>query len=81
MVTSVLISTPLKPSDLTVQSLPFAYLAVQFSLNDNQQHQVQLYSDTSGGEYTPISASDNSMSILIECPQQNGSVVGTLVKT
>ena len=41
---------PRKPSDLTRQSLPFAYMAVAFDTLNDQQHAVQLYSDISGGE-------------------------------
>lgn len=39
-----------QPSDLVQQSLPFSYMALEFSSLDGQPHEVELYSDISAGE-------------------------------
>ena len=39
----------LQPSDLVKQSLPFSYFFVEAASNDNQFHNVELYSDISAG--------------------------------
>ncbi|KAH9913166.1 uncharacterized protein B0H18DRAFT_941756 [Fomitopsis serialis] len=40
--------SPIDPSDLLRQSLPFAYAALDFTSTDNQPHDIQLYSDITG---------------------------------
>ncbi|KAF9653386.1 DUF1793-domain-containing protein [Thelephora ganbajun] len=40
--------SPVEPTDLVNQSIPFSYLAVEVSSNDAKPHQVQLYTDISG---------------------------------
>ncbi|KAI0088041.1 hypothetical protein BDY19DRAFT_1057674 [Irpex rosettiformis] len=39
--------SPIEPSDLVAQSLPFSYMSVQVKSNDGQSHSVQVYSDIS----------------------------------
>ena len=39
-----------QPDDWVLQSLPFVYLAIDVTSTDGQPHNVQLYSDVSGGE-------------------------------
>lgn len=48
--TPALLTVPYQPSDWVQQSLPFSYVAVDFSATDNQAHDVQLYSDISAGK-------------------------------
>ena len=38
-----------QPADLVNQSIPFSYLAVEVASNDGNVHQVQLYTDVTGG--------------------------------
>ena len=40
----------LKPMDLTRQSLPFVYMTMDLTSNDGQSHDVQVYSDVTGGK-------------------------------
>jgi hypothetical protein len=42
--------SPIEPNDFMRMSLPFTYLTVVASPNDGQQHNVQIYSDLSGGK-------------------------------
>ncbi|KAK0481511.1 hypothetical protein IW261DRAFT_1606804 [Armillaria novae-zelandiae] len=37
--------SPIEPSDLVLQSLPFSYVYVDVESNDGQEHSIQLYSD------------------------------------
>ncbi|KAI0341899.1 hypothetical protein BDW22DRAFT_1484797 [Trametopsis cervina] len=39
--------SPIEPSDLAAQSLPFSYMSLQARTNDGQSHSVQVYSDIS----------------------------------
>jgi hypothetical protein len=41
--------SPIEPNDFMRMSLPFSYLSVVAYPNDGQQHNVQIYSDLSGG--------------------------------
>ena len=41
--------TRTQPTDLVNQSIPFSYLSVEVASNDGRPHQVQLYTDISGG--------------------------------
>ncbi|CCM06728.1 uncharacterized protein FIBRA_09022 [Fibroporia radiculosa] len=41
--------SPVEPSDLVNQSLPFSYFAVSAQSVDDKSHEVQVYSDISGG--------------------------------
>ena len=36
-----------QPTDLVNQSIPFSFLSVEFSTNDGQPHQAQLYTGVS----------------------------------
>lgn len=38
-----------QPSDWVRQSMPFSYLSLEATSNDGQAHNVQVYSDISGG--------------------------------
>ena len=40
--------SPVEPSDLHNQSLPFSYYAVSAASNDGNAHSVQVYADISG---------------------------------
>ncbi|KAF9782924.1 hypothetical protein BJ322DRAFT_182136 [Thelephora terrestris] len=40
--------TPIEPTDLVNQSIPFSYLSVEVVANDANTHQVQLYTDVTG---------------------------------
>lgn len=40
--------SPVLPSDLVRQSLPYSYLNVSVSANDNKSHTVQIYTDITG---------------------------------
>ncbi|EPS95242.1 hypothetical protein FOMPIDRAFT_1054402 [Fomitopsis schrenkii] len=40
--------SPIDPSDLLRQSLPFSYIAVEFESTDGRSHDIQLYADISG---------------------------------
>ncbi|KAK0246464.1 DUF1793-domain-containing protein [Armillaria nabsnona] len=37
--------SPIEPSDLVLQSLPFSYVYMDVESNDGQEHSIQLYSD------------------------------------
>ncbi|KAK0499071.1 hypothetical protein EDD18DRAFT_1350503 [Armillaria luteobubalina] len=37
--------SPIEPSDLVLQSLPFSYVYIDIESNDGQEHSIQLYSD------------------------------------
>ncbi|KAK0246466.1 hypothetical protein EDD85DRAFT_874820, partial [Armillaria nabsnona] len=37
--------SPIEPSDLVLQSLPFSYVFIDVESNDGQEHSIQLYSD------------------------------------
>ncbi|KAH8823734.1 hypothetical protein DL96DRAFT_1682963 [Flagelloscypha sp. PMI_526] len=50
--------TPIAVEDLAVQSIPFAYMAVDITSKDGATHNVQLYSDMSG---ECVSSSDDSV--------------------
>ncbi|KAK0482633.1 hypothetical protein IW261DRAFT_1592352 [Armillaria novae-zelandiae] len=50
--------SPIEPSNLVLQSLPFSYVYVDVESNDGQEHSVQLYSDI-GAEW--ISGNANSL--------------------
>ncbi|KAK0496795.1 hypothetical protein EDD18DRAFT_1386124 [Armillaria luteobubalina] len=39
--------SPIEPSNLVLQSLPFSYVYIDVESNDGQEHSVQLYSDIS----------------------------------
>ncbi|KAK0233832.1 hypothetical protein IW262DRAFT_113460 [Armillaria fumosa] len=39
--------SPIEPSDLVLQSLPFSYVYIDVESNDGQEHSIQLYSDIS----------------------------------
>jgi hypothetical protein len=43
--------SPLTPNDLKRQSLIFSYMEVEVSSMDGSQHDVQIYTDISAGEY------------------------------
>ncbi|GBE81170.1 Glutaminase A [Sparassis crispa] len=40
--------SPIEPSDLVRQSMPFSYVALDATSNDGKPHNVQVYSDISG---------------------------------
>jgi hypothetical protein len=40
--------SPVEPKNLTLQSLPFSYLAISVASNDDSSHSVQVYSDITG---------------------------------
>lgn len=46
----IYLKTKLQPQDWVKQSFPFAYITVEGSSADGLPHNVQLYSDISGGE-------------------------------
>ncbi|PBL00335.1 hypothetical protein ARMGADRAFT_915623 [Armillaria gallica] len=39
--------SPIEPSNLVLQSLPFSYVYIDVESNDGQEHSIQLYSDIS----------------------------------
>jgi hypothetical protein len=41
--------SPVTPNDLTLQSAPVSYISVDIHSLDGNEHDVQLYSDVSGG--------------------------------
>lgn len=49
--------SPVEPTDLVLQSLPFSYLALSAKSNDGQTHSVQVYTDISAEWVT----GDNSL--------------------
>ncbi|KIP02118.1 hypothetical protein PHLGIDRAFT_112413 [Phlebiopsis gigantea 11061_1 CR5-6] len=49
--------SPVEPTDLVKQSLPFSYMAITAKSNDGQSHDVQVYSDISAEWVT----GDNSL--------------------
>jgi hypothetical protein len=44
--------SPITPEDFKRQSLLFSYLNVEVSSLDGSEHEVQIYTDISAGEYT-----------------------------
>jgi hypothetical protein len=46
--------SPLSPKDLKRQSLIFSYMDVEVSSLDGSQHDVQIYTDISAGEYQSV---------------------------
>ncbi|KAG7452128.1 uncharacterized protein BT62DRAFT_990443 [Guyanagaster necrorhizus] len=50
--------SPIEPSNLVLQSLPFSYVYIDVESNDGQEHSIQLYSDISA-EW--ISGDSNSL--------------------
>ncbi|PBK76561.1 hypothetical protein ARMSODRAFT_875663 [Armillaria solidipes] len=50
--------SPIEPSNLVLQSLPFSYVYIDVESNDGQEHSIQLYSDISA-EW--ISGNDKSL--------------------
>lgn len=44
--------SPLTPTDMVRQSLPFSYLDVTISSSDGSTHDVQLYTDITAGNFT-----------------------------
>ncbi|KAK0455849.1 hypothetical protein EV421DRAFT_1918400 [Armillaria borealis] len=49
--------SPIEPSDLVLQSLPFSYVYIDVESNDGQEHSIQLYSDISAEWISGDSAS------------------------
>lgn len=49
-----LILIPHQPSDLVRQSMPFSYLSMTAESNDGNAHDVQVYSDVSGGKFVHL---------------------------
>ncbi|PBL00369.1 hypothetical protein ARMGADRAFT_1072730 [Armillaria gallica] len=49
--------SPIEPSDLVLQSLPFSYVYIDVESNDGQEHSIQLYSDISARWISGDSAS------------------------
>ena len=43
--------SPVFPTDLKRQSLPFSYVDVSVASSDNKPHEVQLYTDITAGEW------------------------------
>ncbi|KAH9924399.1 uncharacterized protein B0H18DRAFT_1119936 [Fomitopsis serialis] len=64
--------SPIDPSDLVRQSLPFSYLAVDFASTDGQPHDVQLYFDIDG-EW--LSGGNLAQMMTWSPPTQTGSIV------
>ncbi|KAH9914014.1 uncharacterized protein B0H18DRAFT_887524 [Fomitopsis serialis] len=54
--------SPISPSDLIRQSLPFAYAAVGFASTDGQPHAIQMYCDLTGQWLADDSREDQEMS-------------------
>ncbi|KAK0481474.1 hypothetical protein IW261DRAFT_1681366, partial [Armillaria novae-zelandiae] len=50
--------SPIEPSNLVLQSLPFSYAYIDVESNDGQEHSIQLYSDI---DTEWISGDDNSL--------------------
>lgn len=48
---NVTFMSPITPQDFKRQSLVFSYLNVEVSSLDGKEHNVQVYSDISAGEY------------------------------
>ncbi|KAJ7585371.1 hypothetical protein C8J56DRAFT_946578 [Mycena floridula] len=46
--------SPIEPTDLVKQSLPFSYLAIDVVCTDGKSHSVQLYSDITAGSFAII---------------------------
>ncbi|KAH9830721.1 uncharacterized protein C8Q71DRAFT_319596 [Rhodofomes roseus] len=63
--------SPITPSDLVRQSLPFTYLAVDLASTDGQPHSVQLYSDITG-EWL---SGDRSQEMTWSPPTQTGDMI------
>ncbi|KAK0208960.1 hypothetical protein DFS33DRAFT_488996 [Desarmillaria ectypa] len=49
--------SPIEPSNLILQSLPFSYVYIDVESNDGQEHSIQLYSDISAEWISGDSAS------------------------
>ncbi|KAK0199056.1 hypothetical protein F5146DRAFT_920298 [Armillaria mellea] len=49
--------SPIEPSNLVLQSLPFSYVYIDVESNDGQKHSIQLYSDISAEWISGDSAS------------------------
>ncbi|KAH9920686.1 uncharacterized protein B0H18DRAFT_1213278 [Fomitopsis serialis] len=64
--------SPIDPSDLVRQSLPFSYLAVDFASTDGQPHDIQMYFDIDG-EW--LSGGNLSQKMTWSPPMQTGSIV------
>ncbi|KAK0463852.1 uncharacterized protein EV420DRAFT_1264522 [Desarmillaria tabescens] len=41
--------SPIEPSNLVLQSLPFSYVYIDVESNDGQEHSIQLYTDINAG--------------------------------
>ena len=61
--------SPIFPTDLKRQSLPFSYVDVSVSSSDGKSHNVQVYADMTAGE--PCIA-DEGLKSFISYPAQNG---------
>ena len=46
--------SPVSPDDLTAQSAPVSYVAVDVQSTDGNEHDVQLYTDVSAGRYARL---------------------------
>lgn len=55
--------SPVTPNDLMRQSLIFSYLKVDVKSKDGAEHDVQIYTDISGGKSGPLP----SPSFLAQC--------------
>ncbi|KAH9914021.1 uncharacterized protein B0H18DRAFT_887542 [Fomitopsis serialis] len=60
------------PSDLVRQSLPFAYVAVNFTSTNGQPHDIQLYSDMDGGW---LYGGNAAQQIQWSVPTQTGNII------
>ena len=51
--------SPVNPTDMKRQSLPFSYLDVAISSTDGASHDVQLYADITAGQSSKHYGSDS----------------------
>uniref|UniRef100_A0A0W0F8G8 Glutaminase a n=1 Tax=Moniliophthora roreri TaxID=221103 RepID=A0A0W0F8G8_MONRR len=68
--------SPIEPSDLVLQSLPFSYIYVDVHSLDGQSHSVQVYCDVSG-EWL---SSDNTKLIQWDTDQDNEVTFHTAIQ-
>ena len=47
---NIIFLSPITPTDMARQSLPFSYLEIEVYATDGLDHSVQLYTDTTAGK-------------------------------
>ncbi|KAH9910635.1 uncharacterized protein B0H18DRAFT_1110738, partial [Fomitopsis serialis] len=67
--------SPIDPSDLIRQSLPFSYAAVEFASTDGQPHDIQMYCDLTGQWLVGPTVTDMSQEMSWSPPTKTSSII------